>query len=64
MAVEISYHIIAVALIPFRSRDVFGIALGSKYRFRMAGASLLRIKADLWERRAADDRRCGKVQLS
>ena len=49
MAFEISCHIIGVALIPFRSRDVFAIALGSKYRFRLAGASLLRIKADLWE---------------
>src|SRR5215471_17851066 len=35
------------------------MALVSKYRFRLAGASLLQIMTDLRECRAAGDRRCG-----
>src|SRR5277367_2329172 len=59
MAFEISYHIITVALISFRPRDVFAVAPVSKYHLRLAGASLLQIMTDLRERRAAGDRRCG-----
>ena len=41
MAFEIGYYVITAALISFRPRDVFAIAVVSKYRFRLAGASEL-----------------------
>ena len=59
MAFEIAYHIVTVARISLRARDVFAVIPFTKYRLRLAGTSFVRITADLRERRGAGDIRCG-----